>query len=58
VSEHFIKRRLPYSGESPFCIPLKISVLGGRWISAVEKFVEKFGKKWKKMENYIYICAR
>ena len=24
----------------------------------VKKFVEKFGKKWKKMENYSYFCAR
>jgi hypothetical protein len=24
----------------------------------VEKHVEKFGKKWKKMENYSYFCRR
>ena len=22
----------------------------------VDKFVEKFGRKWKKMENYSYFC--
>ena len=27
-------------------------------VEPVEKFVENFGKKWKKMENYHYICAR
>jgi hypothetical protein len=25
---------------------------------AVDKFVEKFGRKWKKMENYDYFCAQ
>ena len=24
----------------------------------VEKFVEKFGRMWKKMENYSYFCGR
>jgi hypothetical protein len=24
----------------------------------VEKYVEKNGKKWKKMENYSYFCRR
>ena len=25
---------------------------------AVENFVEKFGRMWKKVENYSYFCTR
>ena len=27
-------------------------------VEHVEKFVENFGKKWKKMENFCYFCTR
>jgi hypothetical protein len=26
--------------------------------AAVEKIVEKFGRMWKKMENYDYFCTQ
>ena len=25
---------------------------------SVDKFVENFGRKWKKMENFYYFCTR